>query len=167
MSFKEISIKDLTINPFQSIGHDWFLITAGDEIKINTMTASWANMGVLWGENVIIAYIRPQRYTKEFVDANDCFSISFFNGMKKEMTLLGKVSGRDTDKIKETNLTITYLNQVPTFEEANLVFIVEKIYIDTIKPECFLDTSLDEKWYPQRDHHTIYIARIKKIYTKA
>ena len=35
MSFKEITIKDLSINPFQSIGHDWFLITAGDKTKIN------------------------------------------------------------------------------------------------------------------------------------
>lgn len=104
MSFKEISIKDLNINPFLTIGQDWFLITAGDEIKVNTMTASWANMGVLWGEDVIISYIRPQRYTKEFIDTNDCFSISFFNGMKKEMALLGKISGRDTDKIKEASL---------------------------------------------------------------
>ena len=118
------------------------------------------------GENVITTYIRPQRYTKEFVDMNECFSISFFNGMKKELALLGKISGRDTDKIKKANLTTTYLDQVPTFEEASLVFIVEKIYVDSIKPECFLDTSLDEKWYPQRDHHTIYIARIKKIYIK-
>ena len=68
MQFREISLEELQFNPFQAIGKDWMLISAGDQNKVNTMTASWGGMGVLWGENVITAYIRPQRYTKEFVD---------------------------------------------------------------------------------------------------
>ena len=63
MSFQKINIQDLSINPFQKIGKEWMLITAGDEKKVNTMTASWGGMGVLWGQNVVTAYIRPQRYT--------------------------------------------------------------------------------------------------------
>lgn len=57
-------------------------------------------MGVLWGQDVVTAYIRPQRYTKQFVDQEKYFSISFFEGHKKELGLLGRVSGRDTDKSK-------------------------------------------------------------------
>lgn len=155
------------MNVFEAIGHDWMLISAGDQDKVNTMTASWGGMGVLWNQNVVIAYIRPQRYTKEFVDHQECFSLSFFDGYKKELGVLGRVSGRDTDKIQDVHFHTTYLENVPTFQEAKLVFIVEKIYQDTLKPECFLDKSLDDKNYPQKDYHTMYIAKIKSVYVQA
>lgn len=165
MEFQEITIQDLQINPFTAIGKDWMLITAGNEQNINTMTASWGGVGVLWGQNVVTAYVRPQRYTKKFIDQSECFSLSFFNGYKNELKHLGTVSGKDQNKIQDVNFHITYLDDVPTFEEANLVFIVEKMYEDTIKPECFLDKSID-KWYSDKDYHTMYIAKIKKIYVK-
>ena len=164
MAFQKINIQDLDMNPLTAIGKDWMLITAGNQQKINTMTASWGGIGVLWNENVVTAYIRPQRYTKEFVDQESCFSLSFFDGYKKELSILGTVSGRDTDKITDVHFHPTFLEGVPTFEEAKLVFIVEKIYEDTIKPECFLDQTLDEKCYPEHDYHIMYIAKIKSIY---
>ncbi|MDE6953319.1 MAG: flavin reductase family protein [Erysipelotrichales bacterium] len=166
--FQKIEIKDLKMNPFVSIGKEWMLITAGDETKVNTMTASWGGVGVLWNENVVSAYIRPQRYTKKFVDEQQCFSLSFFNGnYKKELGILGSVSGKDSDKIKDVDFHVTYLDGVPTFEEASFVFIVEKIYEDILKTDCFIDKSLDEKNYPNQDYHTIYIAKIKAVYVKA
>lgn len=167
MAFQKINIQDLQINPFISIGQEWMLITAGDKNKVNTMTASWGGVGVLWGQDVVTAYIRPQRYTKEFVDEQKCFSLSFFNGnYKKELGVLGSVSGRDQDKINDVHFHVTFLEDVPTFEEASTVFIVEKIYEDTIKPENFKDLSLDEKWYPQKDYHSAYIAKIKAVYVQ-
>lgn len=78
MAFKEVDIKSLTFNPFTKIGSEWMLITAGDQSGYNTMTASWGGLGVLWGKNVATCYIRPQRYTKKFVDANDTFTLSFY-----------------------------------------------------------------------------------------
>lgn len=166
MAFREIDVKQLQLNPFAKIGDEWMLITAGDEKKVNTMTASWGGMGVLWGHNVVTVYVRPQRYTREFIDAQDSFSLSFFDGYKKELGVLGSVSGRDKDKINDVKFNVTYLDGVPTFEEAKLVLIVEKVYVDMIKPECFLDTSLDTTCYPKRDHHIVYIARVKKAYVK-
>ena len=142
------------------------LITAGDENQVNTITASWGGMGVLWNKDVVTAYIRPQRYTKEFVDSQDCFSLSFFDGYKKELSLLGTVSGRDQNKIEDVDFHITYLDNVPTFQEAKLVFIVEKLYADTIKPECFIDNTVDEQCYPQKDYHIMYIAKIKSVYVQ-
>lgn len=165
MAFEKINIQDLQINPFTAIGQQWMLITAGDQKKVNTMTASWGGMGVLWGDNVVTVYIRPQRYTKEFVDQQDCFSLSFFdNTYKKELGVLGSVSGRDQDKIQDVGFHVTYLENVPTFEEANLVFIVEKVYEDDIKPELFKNKTIDEKWYPDQDYHTMYIAKVKVVY---
>ena len=76
MSFREVKAEELTMNPFTKIGKEWLLITAGNEEKCNTMTASWGAMGVMWGKNAVTVYIRPQRYTKEFVDREDTFTIS-------------------------------------------------------------------------------------------
>ena len=78
MSFTEIKAEELKDNPFDLIGKQWMLITAGNEEKCNTMTASWGAMGVMWGKNAVTVYIRPQRYTKEFVDAEDMYTLSFF-----------------------------------------------------------------------------------------
>lgn len=164
MAFKEININELKFQPFQQIGTDWMLITAGNQEKINTMTASWGGVGVLWGENVATAYIRPQRYTKKFVDQNECFSLSFFNGYKKELGYLGRVSGKDTDKINDVHFHPIFLDNVPTFQEAHLVFIVEKLYMDDIKPEQFINHELEAKCYPNKDYHTMYIGKIKKVY---
>ncbi len=79
MTFKEVSPQTLNFNPFTRIGSDWMLITAGQPGDMNTMTASWGGAGVLWTKNVVTAYIRPQRYTKEFVDREDIFTLSFFD----------------------------------------------------------------------------------------
>ena len=76
-SFKEISPKDYRGNPFEEIGSDWMLIAAGNREKCNAMTASWGGMGVLWGKNVVFAFIRESRYTKEFADAQETLSLSF------------------------------------------------------------------------------------------
>ena len=67
---KEINYKDMKFNPFNLIGGEWMLVTAGNEQKCNTMTASWGHLGCLWGHNdpTAVIYLRPSRYTKEFVD---------------------------------------------------------------------------------------------------
>ena len=140
MALKEVKIEDLTFNPFTKIGKEWMLITAGNEEKHNTMTASWGGVGIMWGMNVATAYIRPQRYTKEFVDAEDMYTLSFFKEeYRKALNLCGTKSGRDCDKDKEAGLT------------------------PPMKPEFFTVDGPDEKWYPQKDYHTMYLGEIVKV----
>ena len=75
---RQVKIDELTMNPFQLIGSDWMLVTAGNQKHYNTMTASWGTMGVMWGKNVACTVIRPQRYTHEFVENNEYFTLSFY-----------------------------------------------------------------------------------------
>lgn len=164
MAFREIAVKDFPLNPFTSVGQDWALITAGTEAAFNTMTVSWGGFGFLWDYDVITVYIRPQRYTNKFVEQEDSFSLSFFDGYKPELAKLGVLSGRDVDKAKEVNFHPIFLEGVPTFEEAKVVIVAEKIYEDMIKPELLKDKSVDSTWYPEKDYHILYIARVKKIY---
>ena len=165
MGFKEVKVEELPFNPFTKIGSEWMLITAGTEEKYNTMTASWGGAGILWNKNVVTCYIRPQRYTKEFVDANDTFTISFFGPeYKNALTICGRKSGRDCDKITEAGLTPCFFDGTPSFREASLVLVCKKLYIDTIKPQNILDPANDTANYPQKDYHTMYIAEILKAY---
>lgn len=167
MSFKEIKPNELKSNPFEMIGKDWLLVTAKNGDKSNTMTASWGGVGVMWGKNVAFIVIRPKRYTKEFIDSSDTLSLSILpESYRKTLSYLGTVSGRDEDKIQKSGLTVVCENNTPYFEEADTVILGKKLYAQEYKPECFIDKSCDEKWYPQKDYHTMYIVEIEKILIK-
>lgn len=160
----ETDITTLEFNPFNKIGREWMLITAGDDKKMNTMTASWGAMGVMWGVNTITVYIRQSRYTKEFVDNNGMFTISVFDEKyRAALNLCGTVSGRDSDKISQSGLTPCFIDGVPAFEEASMVMLCKKMYKDYMPPENFIAQENDAKWYRDKDYHTMYIAEIKKV----
>lgn len=167
MSFKETNINDLNFNPFTKLSKEWALVTAGNKDKINTMTVSWGGLGVFWGKNTATIYIRPQRYTKKFIDANDTFTISFFDESHRDaLNICGSVSGREKDKIKEAKLTPSYIDDTAAFEEANMVLVCKKLYHATMPPEHFDAKEYDAKWYPNKDYHVMYIAEIEKVLVK-
>lgn len=147
---------------FSLIGDRWMLVAATDKSgRTNAMTASWGGMGVLWGKKVAFVFIRPQRYTKRFVDKAEKFTLSFFDdSYKKMLGYMGKVSGKDEDKIAKSGLTVTDRNGAPVFKEASLTLVCRKMYRDTLKEENFIDKSNIEKWYPQKDYHDVYVAEI-------
>ena len=133
MTFKTVHINTLDMNPFTKIGKEWLLITAGTVDNCNTMTASWGGLGFLWNRNVATVYIRPQRYTKLFVDDNDTFTLSFFGrDFRKALTYLGQTSGRDEDKIATAGLTSYLLENTVGFEEAEMIFVMKKCYQTSI-----------------------------------
>ena len=164
--FHSIDPKDLTGNVFSLIGSQWMLVTAGTKEHCNTMTASWGGVGVMWGKQVAFLFIRPQRYTKEFVDATAEMSISVLpEAYRKELNYFGTVSGRDEDKIAKSGLGIAEENGVPYFADARLAFICKKLYAQPLEADCFIDKSNIERWYPGNDFHTMYVVEIEKVLT--
>ncbi|HWT26708.1 MAG TPA: flavin reductase [Mobilitalea sp.] len=162
-NFKEISPELLRKNPFQAIGKEWMLITAGNEEKVNTMTASWGGLGVMYGKNVAFIVVRPQRYTKEFIDREETFSLSFLDKeYKKTLNYLGTVSGKIEDKIANSGLTLAFSDETPYFDEANYVFICKKLFKQSLSGDSLLENNLESTWYPNKDFHTLYIAEIIK-----
>lgn len=162
--YKIITANQFRKNPFQLIGKDWMLITAGNEEKVNTMTASWGGLGVMYGKNVAYIVIRPQRYTKRFIDKEDTFSLSFLGkDYRKTLNYLGTVSGRDQDKIKESGLTLACYEDTPYFDEADYVLICKKLFNQPLHTDGLLDKKLVDTWYKNGDYHTLYIAEITNI----
>lgn len=163
---KQIEINEFSENPFKLIGSDWMLITAKKGDKTNMMTASWGGVGILWNKPVATIYVRPQRYTKEFIDNEEYFSLCVLpEEYRQILNYCGTKSGRDEDKIAETKLTIDESEKAPIFKEARLVLICKKLYAQDLTEQSFIDKSLVEKNYKAKDFHTMYIAEIEKILT--
>lgn len=163
---KQIEINEFSENPFKLIGSDWMLITAKKGEKTNMMTASWGGVGILWNKPVATIYVRPQRYTKEFIDNEEYFSLCVLpEEYRQILNYCGTKSGRDEDKIAETKLTIDESEKAPIFKESRLILICKKLYAQDLTEQSFIDKSLVEKNYQAKDFHTIYIAEIEKILT--
>lgn len=166
---KEITFSELQFNPFELIAKDWMLVTAGcEERGYNTMTASWGHLGSIWGHGggkpTAVIYVRPQRYTKQFVDREPLFTLSFFDGSyRKALGYLGSHSGRDGDKVKHVGLTPVFADGTTYFAEAKLVLICRKLYQAPLREEYFTDREVVEDCYPKRDFHDMYIAEIEKV----
>lgn len=168
MSFKKIDLSECTFNPCKLIGKDWMLLTAGTADNFNTMTASWGQIGVLWNRDVFTCYIRPNRYTYEFVEKNELFTASFFGEEYRDaLKFCGSKSGRDYDKAKETGLTPIDIEGTAAFDEANMIFVCRKLYKDSLKEEGFLtDDGIANTFFSSDPYHERYIAEIVAVYVK-
>ena len=160
--FTTIKPTEITDNVFKLLDKDWMLVTAGSMDDFNTMTASWGHLGILWHMPIAIAYIRPQRYTFEFANRFEDYTLSFFTeAYRPALQLCGSKSGRDCDKMAETGLTPIQTDRGNViYQEARLVLECRKVYEDDIKKNNFLDHEIIRKNYPKEDFHRFYMGEI-------
>jgi flavin reductase (DIM6/NTAB) family NADH-FMN oxidoreductase RutF len=174
--FEEVIPEKLTDNVFKLLGTDWMLITAGTPESFNTMTASWGGLGVLWNKNVSYCFIRPKRYTYEFIEKSEYYTFSFFSdksilgGEEKYRQVLdfcGEHSGRDTDKIAKTGITpLRGIHNTVYFAEARLVIINRKLYAQHIDEKNFLDVEVFNQFYNEGNIHKQYIGEVVSVLQK-
>lgn len=165
-TFKKIDPQQLQGNPFEMIEKQAALFTAGTKENFNTMTIGWGCMGDLWGVPTFVAYIRHSRYTMEFAEANDYFTISFFGTPRPQaLGILGTKSGREMDKMHNSGLTPIILEQQVAFAEAKVVFLCKKMYVDDMDP-AKIPATWNQKWYANGDYHRIYTAEITAVYVQ-
>ena len=163
-TFKVITPEEIKTNPFHLIGKEWMLISAEKDGNVNTMTANWGGVGVMWNLDVVFIVVRPQRYTKEFIDKASTFSLTFFDeAFKDKLRYLGTTSGRDEDKISKAGLDIVHDDKTPYFAQAKTVLICEKLFAQPYQKESFIDVEVDKKNYKNEDYHCLYIAKILKV----
>lgn len=162
-----------TIQPFElkieaiQLWEDSLLLTAGDlkAGRYNTMTVGWGGFGMMWSAPTVMVAVRPTRYTFEFIEAYDTFTLCAFpDRYAAALNLLGVRSGRDGDKIAAAGLTPIPAEGVaaPAFAEANLVVSCRKLYWADFDPTHFCDPSIDHH-YPRKDYHRQYLGEILSI----
>ena len=161
--FKTINPKNIKDNLIKCFSEEWALITAGNADSYNMMTASWGFAGEMWGEDSIAVVVRPQRYTMEFIDKNDYFTVSFYGDRKDIHKICGSKSGRDINKTAETGLTPLSNNKYVYFKEARMVLVIKKQFVQQLSPDAFIDKSIIDKWYPENDFHYMIIGKIEKV----
>lgn len=171
---KEIAIQDLKLNPLTVFGKDWMALTAGNEKHgCNAMTVAWGHFGSIWERNshrnclpTAVCYVRPSRYTKEFMDKEEYFTLSHFpEKYRSSLGYMGSHSGRDGDKFQAAGVTPVYADGTVYFAEADMVFICRKLYCSALTENGFVDEGLIGFNYPEKDFHTMYIGEIIKILT--
>ena len=164
---KALSEVEGSFDVFKRIGSDWMLVTAGNEGSFNTMTASWGFAGIMWNKPCAVTVIRPQRYTKEFIDREETFTLSFYpEAYRKALGICGSKTGRDCDKPALAGLTPISAESSVAFEEAELVLVCRKLYAGTLGAEYILVKSIISEQYAAGDFHTAYIGEIIGVYTK-
>lgn len=166
--YKEIPADRMPGNVIEMIGRQWMLVTAGSGEQCNTMTASWGGIGVIWGQPAATVYIRPQRYTREFVDAEPRLTLSFMGEeYRRALAYCGAHSGRTEEKIARAGLTVEHTPAgTPCIGGAEIVLECRKMYRDRSGPAEFLEKELIDAWYPEKDFHYLYICAIEKVYVR-
>jgi len=168
MNRKTIATDKFNSDIFTIFHQSWMLLTGGDYEtgKANTMTVSWGLMGTIWFKSVVMIGLRPQRYTLEFIEEFDTFTLAAFPDENKDiLSYCGAHSGREYDKIKECGLTLIPSEKVsaPAFEEAELIIECRKLYCDELRGKNFIDKSIVGKCYDDRDFHKLFIAEVIHI----
>ena len=162
-NFHQADVYALTDNPFKLLDKEWMLITAKSGDKANTMTASWGGFGILWNKPVAYIFIRPQRFTYEFVENNEKLSLSFFSeDYRAALNFCGSRSGRDCNKIEEAGLSLIELpSGSPGFREAKIIVHCRKLFFTDLAVGTFIEKSIPLSVYPTNDFHRLYIAEIE------
>jgi len=146
----------------------WLLLTSGDFSKkhFNSMTVGWGSFGTMWNKPFAQIVVRPTRYTYEFMERYDSFTLCVFpEKHRKDLVTLGTKSGRDGDKLAEVKLTPAASEHIaaPGFLEAELIVECRKMYSGDFEPSRFLDPGI-ENHYPQKDYHRVYFGEIVAVF---
>jgi flavin reductase (DIM6/NTAB) family NADH-FMN oxidoreductase RutF len=168
MTRQPIPLHDLLVRPHHLWDKQRLLLTAGDFATghFNTMTVGWGSLGTMWDRPFAQVVVRPVRYTFQFMERYDTFTLcAFSESYRKALNLLGTRSGRDGDKITEAGLTPIASTQVaaPGFAQAELILECRKLYWDDFEPAHFLDPAIENN-YPHQDYHRIYFGQIVAVY---
>ena len=148
---------------FTQFDKKWALLTAGTKDSFNTMTISWGGMGTIWNKPVATVYVRKSRYTHEFMDDNDYFTVSFYpEECKSILGTLGSKSGRNIDKMNQSGLTAKVLDKSVTFEEAEVTLVCKKLFVQTLAPKN-MPEDIASSQYADGDVHDMYIGEVVEI----
>ena len=141
----------------------WALVTAGGQDSFNTMTISWGGMGTIWNKPVATVYVRTSRFTHEFIDNNDYFTISFFpEEYKGILGVLGSKSGREMDKMHASGLTPVQVENGITFKEAETTFVCRKLCKQPIELRNMPEDVVNS-FYKADKPHDMYIGEVINI----
>lgn len=170
--YDKVDPSDLPDNVIELIGKEWMLITAGNKNSYNTMTASWGGIGFIWNKPSTFVFVRDSRYTYEFLQREESFTLSFFpEQYRKALTICGSKSGRDTDKVKEAGLTpMETTSGLMSFQEARMIIECKKMFVQELDyenlTEPYKSKIMEESYNKEPSKHQLFISEIVNVWIK-
>ncbi|MBO4496547.1 MAG: flavin reductase [Clostridiales bacterium] len=151
---------EFTTDIFSTYDKQWALLTAGSMDKFNTMTISWGGLGTIWGKPVATVYVRTSRYTYEFMENSDYFTVSFYpDSYKKALGVLGSKSGRDIDKMHFEGLTAVEAGESVSFKEATVTLVCKKLFKQQLDPKN-MPQEIADQFYKTDAPHDMFIGEV-------
>lgn len=130
------------------------------------MTISWGSLGVVWGKPFAQVFVRRSRFTYQFMEKAESFTLSVFpEEHRKGLSWCGSHSGRTGDKVSAAGFTPTASLCVPApgFEEAELLVECRKMYFSDMFPAHFLDPSIQSNYPAPPDYHRVYFGEVVAV----
>ena len=167
MELHSVELKDFSPEVFRVFGTNNALLTAGDREQSNTMTIGWCGLGRIWNLPACTVYVRPERYTYEFMENQEYFTVSVPALEDHDrIKVFGTRSGRNTDKLAESGMSVAYTDAgVPYIAESQWVLVCRKLYAQDLKPEHLTDER-PERFYQGEGWHRMYIGEVVEAYAR-
>ena len=157
---------ELNVDIFSQFDKKWALLTAGTKNSFNSMTISWGGLGTLWNKPAATVYVRQSRYTHDFMDNNEYFTVSFYpEEFKKQLGVLGAKSGRDMDKMNDSGLTPVEVGESVSFKEAEVTLVCRKLFMQRLDVDK-IPADIVNTLYAGGDPHDMYIGEVVDIIKK-
>lgn len=148
---------------FRQLHRRWALLTAGNIAHYNAMTINWGSFGTLWQKPVVTVYVKPARYTHDFMMEQEYFSVSFFpERYQKDLAYLGTTSGRQTDKLRQTSLTPEKWGDAVVYPEASITLVCRKIYTLPMAVQG-IPQEIAAQYYKTDAPHTLFFGEVLAI----
>ncbi|GHV56658.1 hypothetical protein FACS1894182_03660 [Bacteroidia bacterium] len=170
--FKQISPEEISDNVFTLVGKVFPVVTVGNKDNYNSMTASGGGMGMLFRKPMTLVLFPTNRYTLELIEKEQKYTLSYFpDEYKKQVLFLGSKSGRDSEKMKELELTgIPTPSGNMSFQEARLIIECKLIQITTPDIKDFYSQEakdyLSEPYKDPGEHRKYVFGEITRVWVK-
>ena len=172
---RAINVNDYANEIIKALPKGILLTTKAE--KVNSMVIGWGTLGVNWSRPVFAVYVREGRFTRKQLDQNPEFTINVPVGEfdKKIISICGRQSGRDIDKIQEAGLTLVEPESisVPAVREFPLTLECRVMYVQKQDLSALSD-EINRTLYPKdidstatganRDAHITYFGEIVNAY---
>jgi flavin reductase (DIM6/NTAB) family NADH-FMN oxidoreductase RutF len=142
------------------------LLSTNKAGKSNVMTIGWGLVGTFWRMPVFMIAVRPTRYTHEFIEEGNEFTVNVpTDGMNKIVEYCGTISGRKADKIKECNLTLEKAKKTktPIIKQCKIHYECKVVHKLQVSPKL-VPPDVKQELYPKTDYHTLYFGEILAAY---
>ena len=170
--FKHILPEEINDNVFTLVGKIFPVVTVGNKDRYNSMTASGGGLVLLFRKPATMLLFPSNRYTLELIQKEQTYTLSYFpDEYRKQVMFLGSKSGRDSEKMKEVELTAI---QTPSgnisFQEARLIIECKLTQISTSDLNDFYSQEakdyLSEIYKDAGEHRKYVFGEITYVWIK-